>query len=174
MKKVMAKYHRAELEHMNGPIKTMQLLEEFYQWNHAGTWNQHKLKSTFLKFGGVIIPNLLSKSECELLLRIVLRTEKKSNQCSKIHSNANRKDMWLSIEDTKPSIKKIYGKIKTFVDELIPQGKIVENAVFISYPGAKSQKWHSDTRYTSSKEGNLVTFAIALTSHRTWDHWNCF
>jgi len=135
----------------------------YYKWNNCKTNNPEKLKRTFNNYGCIIIPNLLSIDDCNKLLKIIKKEERKKNtQTGNINSNYKRKDLLLPLDDTKEFIKKIYNNIKIFCDDLHPDGKIVENSCLISYPGSYPQIWHADTKYQFGKEGNLTSFGIAL------------
>jgi ectoine hydroxylase-related dioxygenase (phytanoyl-CoA dioxygenase family) len=137
--------------------------KNLYPWNHCKTKDQNKLKNTFNNYGSIIIPDILSKEDCDEILEIISREERnKNNESGSINSNFRRKDIFLPVADTKKFIKKIYDKIQPFIDDLIPEGKIVESSSLISYPGAYPQIWHADTVHKSSKEGNLVSFGVAL------------
>lgn len=139
------------------------LYNKLYQWNNCKLNDKDKLINTFNNYGCIIIPEILSERECNNLLKIISKEEKnKKNETSNINSNYKRKDLILSLVDTKPYIKKIYSKIKQFCDELHPKGKIVESSSLISYPGCYPQIWHADTMYVDENEGNLTSFGIAL------------
>ena len=137
--------------------------KRLYTWNKCKINDQTKLKNTFNEYGCIIIPSILSTQDCDNILSIIEREERNKNaETGNINSNFKRKDIYLSLNDTKEYIAKIYEKIKIFVDELIPDARVVESSSLISYPGAYPQIWHSDTNYTSPQEGNLVSFGIAL------------
>jgi hypothetical protein len=133
-----------------------------FKWNNGNINNQNKLINTFQKNGCIIIPNMLSNNDCNKLLKIIYKEKKKKNiELGNIQSPNSRKDIYLSLKDTKKFIKKIYNKIKTFCNVLLPDAKIVENSSFVSYPGAGNQGWHTDTAF-SSESADLISFAIAL------------
>ena len=105
---------------------------------------------------------MLSNNDCNQLLKIISKEKKNKNkELGKISQPMSRRDMALSFKSTKNFIKKIYDKIKTFCNVLLPDAKIVENSSFISYPGAQNQRWHTDTAF-SSGSADLISFAIAL------------
>ena len=133
-----------------------------YKWNNTNINNQNKLINTFKKNGCIIIPNMLSNNDCNKLLKIISKEKKNKNiELGEIQSPYSRKDILLSLKDTKKFIKKIYDKIKTFCNVLLPDALIVENSSFISYPGAYNQNWHTDTAF-KSESADLISFAIAL------------
>jgi hypothetical protein len=136
-----------------------------YKWNNANINNQNKLINTFKKNGCIIIPNILSNNDCNQLLKIISKEKKNKNKkLGKIGMPMSRRDMLLSLKTTKNFIKKIYDKIKTFCNVLIPDAKIVENSSFISYPGAQNQQWHTDIALGKKSEigAELISFGIAL------------
>lgn len=136
-----------------------------FKWNNGNINNQNKLINTFQKNGCIIIPNMLSNNDCNQLLKIISKEKKNKNkELVRINMPISRRDMPLSLKTTKNFIKKIYDKIKTFCNVLLPDAKIVENSSFISYPGAQNQPWHTDiTIGKKSKIGaELISFGIAL------------
>lgn len=136
---------------------------KYYPWNKCLINDQNKLINTFNKYGCVIIPNILTHSDCDKILELIEKEEKnKNNITSSINSNYKRKDLLLSLNKMKYDIKDIYTTIKYFCDNITPNGKIVECSSLISYPGCYPQIWHSDTNFISNNEGNLVSFGIAL------------
>lgn len=134
-----------------------------YPWNECRTNNERKLLRTFHEYGCVIIPNVLDDSDCDALQRIIFKEEhNRSAEMGPIHSSHKRKDLILSLEDTVPFIKKITNQISYFCDNEVPDAKIVESSSLISYKGSYPQIWHTDTSYRGNKEGNLISFGIAL------------
>lgn len=126
--------------------------------------NQDNIVKEFEKNGAFMIPDILSNSECDELLKIMSKFEfNKNNEIGDIKSMHKRKDLMLPLELTENYIKKIYLKIKNFCDIVVPEAKLIEISSFITYPGCFPQIWHSDHAYLKYKDNaNIITFGIAL------------
>lgn len=125
--------------------------------------NRDQLIHTFNENGSIIVPNVLDNNDCNSILDIIKEEEYlKDRKYGAINSNYKRKDLMLSVKKMKPYIKKIRDKIDPFCDIITPNGEMVECSSLISYPGCYPQIWHSDTKYSSDNDGNLVSFGIAL------------
>ena len=137
-----------------------------YKWNNAKLNNKNKLINTFNVNGCVIIKNMLSTYDCDMLLNIInFQESQQNNKYGDIMSSYNRKDLILPLYYTNYYINKICNKLKVFCNDLVPNYKIVESSCLISYPGCYPQIWHKDTYYKNknkNKDGNLISFGIAL------------
>lgn len=111
--------------------------------------------------GYLIIPNVVSHKDCDEILNIISETEKTENVCGPIHSNVNRKDMMLPVDNMKKYIKDIYKKTKHIWNKVTPDPILSECSSLISYPGSYPQIWHTDTFYKKG-DSNLVSIGVAL------------
>jgi hypothetical protein len=112
--------------------------------------------------GAIVINDVLSNSDCDSLLKIVSEENNKYNKFTgKIRSNLNRLYFMLPLEKTQPYIKKVYLKLKYFCDNLLPNTKLIESSVFITYPGSLPQRFHIDGGGDIGSP-NVFTFGIAL------------
>lgn len=113
------------------------------------------------KNGAIVIPNILSNSDCDSILDIISNEKNDSNHFYEdIRSNENREYIMLPLENTIPFVKKIYTKIKYFCDILLPNPKLLETSAFITYKGCLQQRFHCDGNYKNNQK--VFTFGIAL------------
>ena len=85
--------------------------------------NDIKLVENFNNNGYLIIPNILDDNDCNNILKIIDNEEKNDNITGEINSQYKRKDLMLNIKDVDIYIKKVYKKIKNFIDTTIPDPK---------------------------------------------------
>lgn len=156
---------------------------------HIQHKNQDKIINSINKNGVVVIPNILSTSDCDHLLKIINQEEKNEfQQKVSINSDINRCDVHLPLENTQKYIKKIYLKLKHFCDTLLPGSQLIENSAFITYPPSFPQAWHIDYEIDHAIQNdnivNVMSFGIALDditdnmgpleyykgSHKIWQH----
>ena len=123
-----------------------------------------KLVENFNNNGYLIIPNILDDNDCNNILKIIDNEEKNDNITGEINSQYNRKDLMLNIKDVDIYIKKVYKKIKNFIDTTIPDATIIECSSLISEKGAYPQIWHTDIdpEQKYKNYANLVSFGIYL------------
>ena len=92
-----------------------------YKWNNAKTNNSKKLINTFNVNGCVIIKNMLSTYDCDMLLNIInFQESQQNNKYGDIMSSYNRKDLILPLDYTNYYINKICNKLKVFCNDLVP------------------------------------------------------
>jgi hypothetical protein len=114
------------------------------------------------KNGAIVIPNILSPSDCHKILKIIATEKKNSNLFThNIRSNKNREYIMLPLEKTLPFVKKIYLKLKHFCDTLLPDSKLLETSSFTTFKGAVQQRFHNDGDIPDPND-NAFTFGIAL------------
>ncbi len=124
--------------------------------------NQNDLVDMFTNNGCIVIPNVLTNSECNIIINNI-RNELSNNNAEfgDINSQHRRIDLKLPIEKMDKFIKMVYERLNDFVETVIPNSKIVECSSLISYPGAYAQTWHYDTIPTKNG-ASLISFGIAL------------
>ena len=124
--------------------------------------NQELLVDKFNNNGYIIIPNVLSNSECNVIINTIKNELNNSKaEFGNINSQHKRIDLKLPLEKMGKSIKLVYERLNTFINTILPNSKVVECASLISYPGAYAQTWHYDT-YPTKNSGKLISFGIAL------------
>lgn len=112
--------------------------------------------------GVAIIPQVLSIEDTLKLRQIVISY--KGNEYGSINSPYKRKDKIIPIALVRSFLRKIYKINPLFWDKTFPDYFIVESSLLISYPGSKSQNWHSDTVCIdkANNDAKLISFGIAL------------
>ena len=113
------------------------------------------------KNGAIIIPDILSHSDCDSILKIISNERNDINHFSEnIRLNDNREYIMLPLEKTAPFVTKIYMQLKHFCDTLLPNPKLLETSSFTTYNGCLRQKFHTDGNFKDND--NAFTFGIAL------------
>lgn len=119
------------------------------------------LTKKLLNDGYLIVPNILSRVECDSILDEIKEVESGKPKLGNIQTRKNRKDMMLPVYRVKKYIKKIYKKTEDIWNYITPNPILCECSSLISYPGAKHQPWHSDTEFRKG-DANLVSIGIVL------------
>jgi hypothetical protein len=146
------------------------LSKTYFEWNNCNLLDQEKLINTYEKNGVIIIPNFFSSDDCNHLLNIVEKKENNYDDSENytIRSLYKRKNLAIPLSECKEYTDSITNKLKYFLKNLVPNAKIKECAVFITYPGCYPQGWHSDTYLDKvntteqQKYATLMSLGVAL------------
>ena len=83
-----------------------------YYWNDSKLDDQNKIINTFNTYGCTIIQDILTKNDCDALLKLInIKELQINNEYGDIMSSYNRKDLIIPLEDTQPYITKICEKL---------------------------------------------------------------
>lgn len=145
-------------EHLN--LKNILKINDSYNNNHNLFQNQIWINE-MTKNGAIVIPNILSNSDCDSILKIIEEEKNcNTNFHQEIRSNQNREYIMLPLQNTIPFVTKIYMQLKHFCDTLLPNPKLLETSSFTTYKGSLQQRFHVDGIWKG--DYNTFTFGIAL------------